>query len=351
MRLWLGALGTWLVANLAGAAPAEPAAPLRLFDASEVLAVELEADWDPIRRDDSPEPAQHPGVLSYRGESGDVRIPVQIAASGRSRRTQDICDLPPLRLDLPKQERKGTLFRGLGELKLVTHCQNDAKYEQYALLEYLVYRSYGAITDQSHRVRLLRVSYREPGREKPRWQRLGFAIEDAQDLAERVGAERVAQSEIERAQLDPAAASRAELFFYMVGMTDFSLIKRQGGPCCHNARALRRADGAIVPVPYDFDQTGVVNAEYAAPSPRLGIRNVTQRKFRGQCRPREVTDATLALLREKRGAIRALFESQEGLSPRNASRALDYLEGFYRWADDPAQVAKTLAADCAAVAR
>jgi hypothetical protein len=333
---------------LAGASRAD--AP-RLFESHDVLAIELEADWDPIRRDDSPEPAQHPAVLAYRGEAGDVRIPLQIAASGRSRRTQDICDLPPLRLDLPKQERKGTLFRGIGEFKLVTHCQNDAKYEQYLLLEYLVYRSYGAITDQSHRVRLLRVRYREPGRAKPRWERLGFAIEDASDLAKRVGAERVRQSEIERASLDPASASRAELFFYMVGMTDFSLIKRQGGPCCHNARALRRSDGAIVPVPYDFDQTGVVNAEYAAPNPRLGIRNVTQRKFRGQCRPKETTDATLALLREKRSAIRALFESQEGLSPRNADRALDYLDGFYRWTDDAAQVAKTLAAECAAVAR
>lgn len=337
-------------AGLGLAAQARAGAP-RLFAGDELLAIELEADWDPIRRDDAPEPAQHPGTLSFQGAQGEVRIPVQIAASGRSRRTQDICELPPLRLDLPKPERKGTLFRGVGEFKLVTHCRHEAKYEQYLLLEYLVYRSYGLLTDQSHRVRLLRVSYREPGRAKPRWQRLGFAIEDAADLAKRVGAERVAASAIERAQLDPASASRAELFFYMIGMTDFSLIKREGGPCCHNARALRRADGAIVPVPYDFDQTGVVNPEYAAPNPRLGIRSVLQRKFRGQCRPKEVTDTTLALLRERRGAIRALFESQPELAERSARRALDFLDGFYRWADDPARVAKTLAAECAAAAR
>ncbi|HEU4428855.1 MAG TPA: hypothetical protein VFT98_08880 [Myxococcota bacterium] len=345
--VWIGLAALAIASRTA---PAHADAP-RLFDGHELIEIAIEADWDPIRRDDTPEPAQHPATLSYVGPNGDVRIPVKIAASGRSRRTQDICELPPLRLDLPKQERKGTLFRGIGEFKLVTHCRNQSKYEQYLLLEYLVYRSYGLITDQSHRVRLLRVSYREPGRAKPRWQRHGFAIEDAEDLAERVGAERVAESEIERARLDPAAASRAELFFYMIGMTDFSLVKRQGGPCCHNARALRGADGSVVPVPYDFDQTGVVNAEYAAPDARLGIRSVTQRKFRGQCRPPEATAATLTALREQRAAIRALFESPAGLPRARARRALAYLDGFYEWADDAERVAKTLAADCAEAAR
>jgi hypothetical protein len=332
-------------------AAAAEAAPPRLFDEGEPLTIELEAEWDPIRRDDAPEPSKYPATLTLAAPNGELRLPIQIEPSGRSRRTQDICELPPLRLDIPKRERKGTLLRGIGELKLVTHCRNNANYEQYLLLEYLVYRSYGLVTDHSHRVRLLRVRYREPGRAKPRWERLGFAIEDAADLAKRVGAERVTESEIDRTRLDTTAASRAEMFFYLIGMTDFSLVKRAGGPCCHNARALRRADGSIVPVPYDFDQTGVVNPEYAAPNERLGIRSVTQRKFRGQCRPRAATDASIAVLREKRAAMRALFEAQEGLSPARSRRALAFLDGFYEWADDPKRVETTLAADCAKLAR
>jgi hypothetical protein len=200
-------------------------------------------------------------------------------------------------------------------------------------------------------VRLLRVRYREPGARKPRWERWGFALEDAADLARRVGMERVRESAIDRARLDPAATSRAELFFYLVGMTDFSLVRRQGGPCCHNARALRRADGAIVPVPYDFDQTGVVDAEYASPDSRLGIHSVKQRKFRGQCRPPEITNASIALLRAKRGEIRALFEAQPQLSRTRVRRALAFLDEFYEWADDPARVATTLAEECSPNAR
>jgi hypothetical protein len=349
MKLFRCALAALLCSALA--APAAAAAEPRLFDGHELLEIELEATWDPIRRDDTPEPAQHPATLSFTGAAGLVRIPVQIAASGRSRRTEDVCELPPLRLDLPKQERKGTLFRGIGEFKLVTHCNDNAAFEQNLLLEYLVYRSYGLLTDASHRVRLLRVRYREPGRAKPRWERFGFAIEDAADLAKRVGAKRIAESQIDGRQLEPVATSRAEMFFFMIGMTDFSLIKRAGGACCHNAHALRRPDGMLIPVPYDFDQTGVVNPDYAQPAAGLGIRSVLQRKFRGQCRPPEATQASIALLREQRGAIRALFEAQPQLASARKRRALDFLDGFYRWADDPQRVTATLTADCAQSAR
>jgi hypothetical protein len=341
----------WLLALLCaapGGAAAADAPPL--FDAHDVLAVELEADWDPIRRDTSAEPTAHPATLRLGGSDAPP-IPIRVAASGRSRRTQGLCDLPPLRLDFPKREREGTPFRGIGELKLTTHCKNDPRYEQNLLLEYLVYRSYGALTEQSHRVRLLRVRYREPGRPKPRWERFAFAIEDAKDLAQRLGAERVRESRVDGARLDPVSASRAELFYYMIGMTDFSLVARDGGPCCHNARALRRADGALLVVPYDFDQTGVVHPDYAAPAAGLGLRSVLQRKFRGRCWPPERSEASLALLRAKRPEIRALFQAQPELSAARERRALAYLDGFYEWADDPKRVRETLAADCRDAAR
>jgi hypothetical protein len=335
----------WLLPAAAMAADAP-----RLFDGHDPLAIELEADWNPIRRDTSAEPALHEATLSLPGASG-APLPIRVAASGRSRRTQGICDLPPLRLHLPKREREGTLFHGIGELKITTHCKDDGAYEQNLLLEYLVYRSYALLSDESHRVRLLRVRYREPGHAKPRWERFAFAIEDAKDLAQRLDMKRVRESQVDGAQLDPVSASRAELFFYMIGMTDFSLVARQGGPCCHNARALRRADGALVVVPYDFDQTGVVNPEYATPNARLGLRSVLQRKFRGRCWPEERTQASLALLREKRPAIRALFESQPELSAARKRRALAYLDGFYAWADDEKRSRETLAEECRGAAR
>jgi len=337
--------GLPLAAARAEPAPGESRAP-RLFDAHEPLAIELEADWSALQRDRSETPTPRPAVLRYAGPSGPVTLSIQLETRGRSRLRKTVCEFPPLLLDIPKDARKGTLFRGIGELKLVTHCQRSPKYEQNVLLEYLVYRSYNALSDHSYRVRLLQVSYRDPGAKKPRWERAGFVIEDASNLTKRVGAERVAESTIDPALIDPVAAARVEMFFYMIGMTDFSLIARPDGPCCHNARALKMPGGRIVPVPFDFDQTGVVDPEYALPDPRLGIRSVTQRKFRGMCRPSGEHAAAIAELQAKRAEITALFDGLANLMQARRQRALKFIEGFYTWAADGQKVEKTLSAEC-----
>lgn len=318
----------------------------RLFDDQAVLAIDLEADWVAVQRDRDGTPEPRPAKLTYAGPSGPVSLPLQIETRGRSRLSRDVCEFAPLRLDFAKDARKGTLFRGIGELKLATHCARSTQNEQFLLLEYLVYRMANVISDQSYRVRLLRVSYRDPGKQKPRIERYGFFIEDAALLAKRLGAERVSEPGIDATLLDPEAASRVELFYYMIGMTDFSMKLNVDGPCCHNVRALRLPTGRVLPIPYDFDQTGVVDPPYALPNEKLGIKRVTQRKFRGLCRPPEETARTLALLQEKRPAITALFESQADLVPARRKKALAFLDGFHHWASDPARVQKTLAEDC-----
>lgn len=350
-RIW----STVLVAIFAiGSAHAEPKASgakshaetPRLFDAQEPLAIDIEADWRSVQRDRDAVRNTYPATLSYTAASGAVSLPIELETRGRSRLLKETCTFPPLLLGFSKESRKGTLFRGIGELKLVTHCQTSVSYEQNLLLEYLVYRSYALLTDHSYRVRLLHVRYLDPGGKKPRIERFGFVIEDASNLAKRLHGESVRESTIDPSQLDAAAASRAEMFFYMIGMTDFSMVARPDGPCCHNARALRVEGGALIPVPFDFDQTGVVDPKYALPDPRLKLRGVTQRKFRGVCREPAMHEVAIAQLREKRAEMTALFEAQEGLASVRRQKALAYLDEFFRWASDPARVRKTLTEEC-----
>ncbi|MFC2096584.1 hypothetical protein ACFLQ3_02680 [Bacteroidota bacterium] len=44
----------------------------------------------------------------------------------------------------------------------------------------------------------------------------------------------------------------------------------------------------LIPVPYDFDFAGLVNADYANPAEVLDIENVTERYFLGLCRPNSI---------------------------------------------------------------
>jgi hypothetical protein len=328
----------------ARASGGETEAP-RIFDSTATLAIALEGDWNAIRVDRKA-PEKHAATLSYDGPEGRVAFPLEIETRGHSRLLKDTCDFPPLRLELAKGAAKGTLFRGIDELKLVTHCRTDTRFQQYVLLEYLVYRSYALLTNQSYRVRLLRIAYREPGGKEPRWERLGFLIEDAEGAAKRLGAEAIAERAIDPARVDPEAAGRAEVFYYWAGMTDFSLKAGTEKACCHNARMLRLPSGALFPIPYDFDQTGVVDPPYALPEPKLGIRRVTQRLFRGACARSEAQKRAIALLQAKRGDIEALFHGQEGLEAASQRKALGFLGGFYTWASDPALVQETLAGKC-----
>ena len=336
----------FMLAARAGAEdPTEPRAP-RIFDSHETLTLDLEADWRVIRRDRSPTPTPRPAKLSYDTASGRVELPIQIETRGRSRLSRDLCEFPPLRLDFSKESRKGTLFRGIGELKLVTHCNTERDYEQNVLLEYLLYRSYALLTEHHFRVRLLHVRYFDPGSAKPRLERAGFVIEDGSNLAKRIGAERVKETRIDGAALDPISARRIEIFYYMIGMTDFSLVANADGGCCHNARAFRLPSGSIALIPYDFDQTGVVNPPYAVPTKGLGIQRVTQRVFRGRCRAPEEHRAAIDEFVAKRAEITALFEAQTELGSNRRERALGFLDDFYDWAADPSKVSGTLAKEC-----
>ncbi len=330
----------WLAAP-----PAARADEARIFDDPAPLAVELEADWGAIRQDRK-EPEKHPGTLSYAGPQGAVSFALELETRGHSRLLKDTCDFPPLRLELAKGAAKGTLFRGIDELKLVTHCRTDSKFQQYVLLEYLVYRSYALLTDQSYRVRLLRIAYRDPGATKPRWERLGFVIEDPEGVAKRLGADAVVERAVDLARVDAEAAARAEVFFYWAGMTDFSLRAGSEKACCHNARMFRLPSGVLFPIPYDFDQTGVVDPPYALPEPKLGIRRVTQRLFRGACARAEPQKRAIALLLAKRADIETLFRAQEGLEAAPQRKALGFLERFYTWASDPAAVERDAHPGC-----
>ncbi len=117
-------------------------------------------------------------------------LPVTLSARGITRRKDDICSFPPLRVEFTQKPGPSSLFKGQKHLKLVTHCQRPADFQQYLLLEYSAYRLYHALTPESFNVRLAKIDYaRADGRALT--TRLGFFIEDVDDVAKRNGQERL----------------------------------------------------------------------------------------------------------------------------------------------------------------
>ena len=102
----------------------------------------------------------------------------------------------------------------------------------------------------------------------------------------------------------------------------------------------------LFPVPYDFDLSGFVHAPYATPDPRIGIRSVLDRLYRGPCRTTDEFEAVAASFRARRADMMALLDSMRDLEPAARSEARDYLEGFFRTIEKPATIKKQFVDGC-----
>ena len=120
-----------------------------LFASHDLVALTIHAPFDDIFEHRGQESEEYPGTVVMFSRSGEAdTVEVDIRTRGRARLAKRICRFPPLRLDFPKDSVAGTLFEGQNKLKLVTHCQDDREeYEQYVLLEYLIYRTYNTLTE------------------------------------------------------------------------------------------------------------------------------------------------------------------------------------------------------------
>ena len=330
----------------------EPAAGYEgvLFKSHEPLTLTIEAPFRSIFRERGQESSYHDAALRFDGPDGtEVVLDIGVRTRGKFRLQRSTCGFPPLRLNIKTGQAKNTVFEGEDRLKLVTHCQDGrSQYEQYVLQEYLVYRIYNLITDLSFRARLARITYVDTENDRDTLTRYAFLIEDEDLLAQRVGWNALQVIQVQPYIYDQQQLNLVEVFQYMIGNTDWDAFKNapDEDACCHNVKVIGHTAGPVFPVPYDFDFSGIVETRYATPDPSLGLRTVSQRKYRGICRPLEEIDATLAVFREKRDAIYSLYRDQDGLEERTLRRSLDYLDEFYEIIDDPGKVRSRIERDC-----
>lgn len=304
---------------------------------AQIAATPLFAADEPIRLtisgaiDQVPKGGQA-GTMAVAG--GAETHAVRLEPRGITRRQRDVCQFPPIRVVFDRPPPAGSLFAGQRRLKLVTHCRAAEGFQNFLLLEYAAYRVNNALTPLSFRVRLAQIDYRD-GAGRPTASRYGFFIEDIDDVARRNGMQAAQMGErFPVTRLSPADAARFAIFQYMIGNLDWAM---QAGPagdnCCHNSRPVGpqgAGSAQLVPVPYDFDFSGVVSAPYATPPSSVPVSNVRQRRYRGLCRHNDQARALLAEFRARAPEIRQAVASVPSLERGARDRALGYLDGFFR---------------------
>ncbi len=319
----------------------------QLFDSEDVLELRIEAPLTTLAKVRSDTEYLN-GKLSYRDETGEVRsFDLKLRARGRYRRQKRTCDFPPIRLNFQTGQVTGSIFESQDKLKLVTHCNNkSAKSEQLVLREYLTYRILQILTDNSFSARLLRVTYVNTESDKEPLVKYGFAIEHKDSIAERTGMSVLKSSGLAYRDLDKKYANLVNLFQYLIGNTDFSLVRgANDDDCCHNSVPFRNGD-AVVPIPYDFDFSGMVNAPYADPNPKLGLDDVRTRLYRGRCNNNEHLPESIEYVLSMKPDIFTSLDKIPDLQKKHRLEMLRYLNMFFRDISDEKRVRRKLIKVC-----
>lgn len=311
----------------------------KLFQAVEPLEFTLASDFSALNKDRNPESTKRfPGTLSVAGLAKE--LPVQLGSRGHLRLNTRTCDFVPIRVEFPKEGIEDTPFDGQTNLKLGTHCQGDKEFDQYVLREYLSYRLSNLVTPRSFRARLARGTYVDAKTKKTIATRNALFLEHDNDVARRLGGRDVSLPRIEFKDLDPDALTTMMLLNYMIGNTDYSIY------ALHNVKIVQDKKRTLVPVPYDNDMSGLVRPPYAIPDPRLRIRSVTERLYRGPCRTVEEFNTAAEQFRAKKADMFALIDGQKELAGSHKSEMKDYLEPFFKVIESPEAIKKNLVNGC-----
>lgn len=321
-----------LVAVLGGGGAAQAETPLFASDTPITLTIR-----GGVAAAAAGKEGDQPATLTTGAET----LAVTLSPRGITRRKRTTCQFAPLRVAFPSPPAAGSLFAGQRRLKLVTHCRGAETFQQYVLLEYAAYRLYNALTPLSFRARLATIDYQDEAG-KPIVRRQGFFIEDVDDVAARNRLARARTGDsVPPTALSQADAGRFAVFSYAIANLDWSMSAGPPGEgCCHNAR-LFQGKGGLVPVPYDFDFAGIVDAPYATPPQNVPVANVRVRRYRGQCALNAAATAAAADLVARRSDLNATLAAVPGLNPDRLQKARNFLNASLDELATPDKMLKT----------
>lgn len=331
-----------------------------LFQNKNPLPLKLQYTNKQIKKETDKHNAVYTDLI-YKNNTGWDTIPIYLNARGNFRRAN--CYFPPLKLNIKKSFSKNTLFEGHKKLKIVLPCLLQNRSNDDVLKEYLAYKIYELISNTHFKTRLASIEYIDTRGEKSKIHPLAvflpenlrkstiyegeeaFAskkpkthvlkailIEDDKVVAKRHGAQVMKRFVHPLNQAEIASITNA-FFQFMIGNTDFSTAYQ------HNQKLIFK-EGKTIPLPYDFDMSGLVDANYAVVSnvqnSTLDITDVKQRAYRGFKRDIKLFQEVRHLFLDKRPRIYRLIEELKIHfdDTRSHAQARNYIKSFYTILDN-----------------
>jgi hypothetical protein len=301
-----------------------------------IMDVTLETDMKQLMKGKMSEQYQ-PAVFSYTDKDGTAkRYEVEIKARGKTRK--QLCQHPPIKVKFKKTILEGEGYGKYNEMKIVWECQGSNVYEQYIYREFLAYRLYNMLLSSGFRTKLLRINLVDPKNPDRKIEKIGFLVEDEDQVADRLGGEMMEEPPKEMKSILRNPLLVFGVFQYMIGNTDWSFGN------LHNTRFIKMPSKVVrlIPVPYDFDYAGLVGTPYAVPEPSLGIESVKERLYRGSA----ASDTELELVRKRfedaKPMMLALCQDFPHFDKYNRTDFTNYLNEFFEILDNPKRFYRTI---------
>ena len=295
-----------------------------LFSSEEPLHITIKTDLKLLLKSKKAVEFQE-GEMAMAGKIYPIRV------KARSNYHREDCSFPPITLSFSQTQFIDQSHNQLAKLKLANACKMQKSYEQYILQEYLIYRAFNILTDKSFKVRLLAIEYVDSKEKVEGITKYGYVVEDEYTMARRLGGVIMKKPGIKDQATNKKHIVIMSIFQFMIGNTNWQI------PKLHHV-SLVKLNNATESKPYviprDFDQSGMIDATYAIPSPILDIETVRERYYQGRCYTSQELKEGINHFVDKKDVLYHLYERFNLLDSNALKSSIEYLDSFYNIIED-----------------
>jgi hypothetical protein len=311
-----------------------------LFGNDSILNLNLSGNIISLLKDRTEKATYHSITLTIIDGDNELGLPIKVKTRGNFRRKLGGCSFPPLMLNFSEKNpiTNKSIFKNQDKIKLVVPCKGD----KYVVREYMVYKLYNLLTPLSFKVRLVRVSFYDSLKKRSFSPVYGFILEDEHQMATRNNRGILKGKLVRPEQTQQADFLRSAVFEYLIGNTDWSVQYRQ------NIKLLVADESSSpITVPYDFDQSGIVNTSYAMPAAELQLSSVRERRYRGYCiKDISVFNEVFSEFNQIKDAIYKLYAESPLLEENYKKYTIKFIESFYETIQNEKLVIKAFTYPC-----
>lgn len=294
----------------------------------QLVGKKFKEEWQPL-------------TLSFDNKSGEsVEWTAKTRARGNIRK--QVCYYPPLKIKFKKKWLAANdMDSSFNDLKLVVGCKKGDFYGELVLKEYLIYKLYEELTGVSFRTQLAEIEFIDTEDKWKPFTTYAFFIENQDEMATRLNARCAKPKRLRSKYIYAEQLDKMNLFQYMIGNTDWSAI------VSHNVRLIKCNDYPLpLPIAYDFDYAGLVNAPYAVHGEGIELDHITERLYLGVCREPGVLEKQIPLFQEKKATFYQIINDFPYLAKNEKKEMIKYLDDFYKTLDRPKSFRRNITELC-----